>query len=110
MSNTPNTPNDADKQEPANTPEKRSMWLRVLFMILMALAFNLAATIVGVLAVVQILLTLINSESNERLRRFGQGLGMYLRQIADFLSFATEEVPFPFNDWPSVTSEPAQKN
>jgi hypothetical protein len=31
----------------------------------------------------------------------GQSLGRYLRQIVDFVSFATEEVPFPFSDWPS---------
>lgn len=108
MSNTPDTPNDTDKQAPAETTAKRSMWLRVLFMILMALAFNLAATIVGVLAVVQILMTLISNEPNERLCRFGSALGMYLRQIADFLSFATEEVPFPFNDWPTVESKPSE--
>jgi len=39
---------------------------------------------------------------NERLVLFGRSLGRYLQQIAEFEIFATEEMPFPFNDWPSV--------
>ena len=31
---------------------------------------------------------------------FGGKLGIYLRQIAHFLTYASEEVPFPFSEWP----------
>jgi len=82
-----------------DTPEKRNLWLRGFLMILMGIAFYLAATLLGVLAFVQFLLALIGGP-NERLCRFGRSLGQYLRQIADFLGFATEEAPFPFSDWP----------
>lgn len=81
-------------------PEQRSLWVRVLLMILMAMAFHLAATLLGVLALVQLLLSIIASGPNERLQHFGRGLGQYLRQITEFLSFASEEAPFPFSDWP----------
>ena len=82
------------------TPDKRSIWLRGLLMILMAMAFHLATMLLGLLAVVQFVLSLVSDAPNLRLCAFGQGLGRYLRQIADFMSFATEEVPFPFSDWP----------
>jgi hypothetical protein len=36
------------------------------------------------------------------LRAVGRSLGLYLRQIADFECFATEELPFPFSDWPAA--------
>jgi hypothetical protein len=87
----------------SDTPEKRSLWLRVLLMILMAMAFHLVATVLGVLALVQLVLSIVSDGPNERLCRFGQGLGLYLRQVTDFLSFATEETPFPFSDWPNPT-------
>jgi len=45
-------------------------------------------------------LVLVSDAPNARLCTFGQGLGRYLRQIADFVTFATEEAPFPFSDWP----------
>lgn len=40
--------------------------------------------------------------STARLRSFGQSIGSFLAQIADFASFGTEELPCPFNDWPEV--------
>lgn len=84
----------------ANPPDRRSIWLRGLLMLLMALCFQLASTLLGLLAVVQFVLTLLKDTPNARLRAFGQSLGSYLRQIADFVSFATDDVPFPFSDWP----------
>jgi len=90
-------------QTPATTPGQRSLWLRGLLMLLMALAFQLASTLLGLLAVVQFVLTLLTDAPNARLRAFGQSLGQYLRLIADFVSFGTEEVPFPFSDWPAGT-------
>ena len=89
-----------------DTPEttaqdKRSIWLRGLMMIVMAMAFQLSATLLGLLAVVQFVLALASDAPNARLSAFGQNLGTYLRQIANFVSFTTEEVPFPFSDWPA---------
>ena len=83
------------------TPEKRSLWVRVLLMILMAMAFYLAGTLLWALAVVQLVLAIVTGGANERLQRFGRSLGRYFRQLTDFLSFASEEAPFPFSDWPS---------
>jgi len=83
-----------------STPAQRNRWLRVLLMILMALAFHLATMLLGMLAAVQLVLALVSDGPNARLCTFGQSLGQYLRQIADFVSFATEEAPFPFSDWP----------
>jgi len=77
----------------------RSLWLRALLMLLMAVAFQLSATLLCVLAVLQFVLALLNAP-NARLRDFGRNLGQYLRQIADFVCFASDEAPFPFSDWP----------
>jgi hypothetical protein len=89
----------SDEQSTAG--EKRSLWVRVLLMLLMGLAFHIAVTILGALALVQLLFAAISDGPNERLQHFGRGLGQYLRQITDFVSFASEDVPFPFSDWPS---------
>jgi hypothetical protein len=86
---------------PPSVAPKRNLGLRALQMILMACAFQLAASLLGLVAVVQFVLTLLSDAPNERLSAFGQNLGRYLRQIADFGSFATEDVPFPFSDWPA---------
>ena len=86
---------------PATPHDKRSIWLRGLLMILMAMAFHICVTLLALGAIVQFVLALLTDAPNARLITFGQSLGLYLSQIADFVSFATEEAPFPFSAWPS---------
>ena len=91
---------DDSTSAPAAAP--RPWWVRVLFMLLMAIAFHLAASVLAVVAVVQLVLQLATNDSNEQLRAFGRGLGRYLAQIAMFVSFERDEPPFPFSDWPAA--------
>jgi hypothetical protein len=79
----------------------RSLGVRALYMLLMAVAFQLAAWVLVCVAVLQLVLAAVGDSSNDRLRGFGRTLGRYLGQIADFVTFGTEDVPFPFSDWPS---------
>lgn len=91
----------------AEVPSRqRNIWIRGLFMLLMALAFQVSGTVLCIVTVIQFLMTLLNDLPNARLVYFGRSLGRYLRQIVDFLSFATEQLPFPFNDWPSGDGSP----
>jgi Domain of unknown function (DUF4389) len=89
--------------EDTTTPSnKRNIWIRGLFMLLMFLAFHVSATVLCIIAVLQFVMKLLSDTPNERLVLFGRSLGRYMQQIADFQVFSTEEMPFPFNDWPSV--------
>ena len=90
MNDTPDTP-----------AIRRNIWLRALFMLLMALAYHLASTVLWFVTIIQLLIVLMNDHPNGRLVSFGRGIGRYLQQLANYLSFATEDVPFPFSDWPA---------
>lgn len=83
-------------------PAPRSIWLRGLWMVLMALAYQLAGTLLFFVAIIQFILALTSNTPNPRLMAFGSSLGRYQCQIADFVSFSSETLPFPFNDWPAV--------
>ena len=89
------------QEQPVSTSKEPNFWVRGLYMLLMALAFNVVATILGILAVTQFLFALLTDAPNQRLASFGRGLGRYFQQLVEFLTFGTEELPFPFNDWPS---------
>lgn len=78
----------------------RSLWMRALFMLLMMLAYQVSVTLLFILAVIQFLIVLLNGVPNARLMDFGRSVGTYLKQVVQFLTFATEEAPFPFSDWP----------
>lgn len=82
-------------------PPPRKLWVRALLMVLMAAAFQLAASVLLFLCLLQLVLVATTSASNLRLQQLGRSLGRYLWQIAEFESFGTEELPFPFNPWPA---------
>jgi len=84
------------------TPKPRKLWVRALLMLLMCAAFQLAAWILVLTAGVQLVFAIVSDAPNRRLQRFGHGLGLYLTQIASFVTFATETLPFPFSDWPEA--------
>jgi hypothetical protein len=87
---------------PAISSGKRNIWVRGLLMLLMAIAYHISGMLLALGAIVQFVLAVLSDGPNARLLAFGRSLGLYLGQIADFVSFATEDVPFPFGDWPSA--------
>jgi len=79
----------------------RNLGVRALLMLLMGVAFQLAAWVLVCVAVLQLVFSVATDAANERLRGFGTSLGLYLAQIAAFETFASEDPPFPFSDWPA---------
>jgi len=75
--------------------------MRGLFMLLMALAYQVAGTLLLIVAVIQFVMVLLTSAPNKQLVEFGRSLGRYFQQIVNFLSFVTEQMPFPFSEWPA---------
>lgn len=88
-------------QNPVSTTNERNILLRGLFMIAMAFAFQLSGTVLCFVSVIQFALALLTGAPNARLLAFGRNLATYLKQVVCFLSFASEDIPFPFGDWPS---------
>lgn len=82
-----------------------SVWSRLLYMILFAIAFSISETVMLLVAVVNLVFKIVKNEPNSKLLRFGGSLAQYLHQIANFLTFNTEYRPFPFNDWPTVATD-----
>jgi hypothetical protein len=86
----------------SDTPaQDRNIWMRGLFMLLLILAYHITGTVMFIVTVIQFVVMLLAGKPNDRLVSFGRSLGRYLQQIVNFLTFATEEMPFPFNDWPA---------
>ncbi len=77
-----------------------SKWVRLLFMILFAICYGILRWIAYFLAVIQFLVVLVTNKPHEGLLRFSQGLSYYSYQIVRFLTYNTEERPFPFSPWP----------
>ncbi len=80
----------------------RSTWLRGFFMLLFAVAYGVAEILLLVTVVFQFLCLLVTGKTVERLLIFGDNLSRYFYQIIRYLTFNTEERPFPFSDWPGA--------
>jgi hypothetical protein len=77
-------------------------WLRFVFMILFMAIAGVASYVVTVLILIQFIFALVTGNSEARLQKFGRNMSQYVFQILSFLTYNTEEKPFPFSDWPSA--------
>jgi hypothetical protein len=78
-----------------------STWLRIAYMVLFAIIFYIVELLIAAVVVFQVLLSLLIGRRNERALQFGAQLGMYAYQILQYLTYNSDEAPFPFADWPS---------
>lgn len=80
-------------------------WKRGLFMVFFSIISGLAKFIVSVVAVFQFITLLFKGQVNSAVLPFGQNLSTYLYQINLFLTFKTDEMPFPFLTFPDGAPE-----
>ena len=75
-------------------------WLRGLYMLLFLVFYSVAKVITFAVIAFQFILTLLTGKTNDRLVKLGQSLCTYLYQILTFLTFNSNEHPYPFGAWP----------
>jgi Flp pilus assembly protein TadB len=85
--------------------KSRSTWVRFAFMLLFAVIFYIAGMVLFAVSAIQFLFQLFSGDSNARLTGFGASLARFLEQVARFLTYGTEVMPFPFSDWPDGLPE-----
>jgi hypothetical protein len=79
----------------------KATWQRLLFMLIVWILFCLGVSVAIVVIVLQFFWVLVTGEPKKELSTIGRQLGEYGRDIALYMSFNTEERPFPFGrDWP----------
>lgn len=85
--------------------QNTSIWKRVLYMLLFVLAYSAAEFVVGIVVLIQLVITLVTGSTNDRLKVFGKQASLYIYDVMLFLTFNTEEMPFPFAAWPDENRE-----
>lgn len=88
-----------DEKLKSNLTSKKS-WLRLLYIVFFAVCFQVAVFVMWVLVALQFLFALFSGQDNRNLREFGQTLAEYIYQTLGFLTYNSDEKPFPFSDWP----------
>ncbi len=81
-------------------------WVRGFFMLLFSSVLFLLAYSPVMLILMSVILfqfgfMLLTGKLNENLLTFSQGLCTYTYQILRYLTYNTDQKPFPFSKWPS---------
>lgn len=83
----------------------QGFWFRVIFMLLYWVVLNIAVTVFGVLLVLVSLVKLGSKHEPITLSSWLKSVTAFIGQIFSFLSFDSEEKPFPFQPWPQVNAD-----
>jgi hypothetical protein len=92
-------------EENKQNSQDGNFWKRLLYMLLFVFAYSAAEFVLGVVVFVQIIIRLFTGSLNDRLIVFAKQASLYIYDVLSFLTFNTEEMPFPFAPWPSEKTE-----
>jgi len=79
---------------------RTSTWVRGLYMLLFALIYSIAEILVAFIAIFQFFALLIAGRPMDRLVEFGDDLTVFVYEILQFVTFNSEDKPYPFGPWP----------
>tara|TARA_B100001057_G_scaffold83780_1_gene79606 strand:+ start:131 stop:475 length:345 start_codon:yes stop_codon:yes gene_type:complete len=99
---------EAESEETKNfkdvIPEKvkhPSTWITAGLVVFYLFLLGFLDLVLWIIAGTQFLFTVFNKEPNLHLSSFSIKLRNYIIQIIDFVTYSSEERPFPFNPFPS---------
>ncbi len=85
-----------------------SQWFRLLFMLGFVVVLYVAGLVLLAITLAQALFSLLTARDNMNLREFGASLNCYVFDILQFLTYNSEEKPFPFAPFPLAESDTNQ--
>jgi hypothetical protein len=96
---------DFNTEELREHVKSRQTWLRFIYMVIFLFFAWVASFIFPILVLVLFLTQLFTGAANRHVRDFCAGFSVWAYQVIRFLTYNQEELPFPFDRWPS--GEPA---
>jgi len=91
------------KIEKEINPEREqntAKWFRGIYVLLFFFLGYIACFVVVIVSVLQFLSNVFFNKNNAQLLNFGQSLSIYGEEIIQFITYNSEEKPFPFKSWP----------
>ena len=86
--------------------KSRATWTRFLFMVICYMLVGIASFVGTFVVVLGFLWLLFTGEVNRQIQQVGQSVAAYVYEIVRYLTFNTDERPFPLGgDWPSGKAE-----
>ena len=80
---------------------QQGKWLRLLWMMGFSFIYSISLWVLWLIVTVQFLFVLLTNNPNKNILRASSGFRNYMVQILDFITYRSEDKPFPFSDFPS---------
>lgn len=91
----------SDESNESKELARESILLRILWMVVFTIIWQLAELLLGATVLLQLGYRLFYGAPSGSLLGFGDSLSQYLAQIGRFGTFNSDEKPWPFTDWPT---------
>ena len=76
--------------------------LRIIYAIGFILLFQIVELAIFAFALVQIVLRIVRGHPDIRLIRHAGSLSIFAKELFDYITFVSEQKPFPFKEYPRV--------
>jgi len=80
--------------------QKNEILTRGLFMLFFTVIYGISKFLIIGIIFFQFATIILTEKPNEQILKFSRSLGGYIFQIIRYLSFNSEQRPFPFHNWP----------
>ena len=88
------------EQNENNILKNKSGWQKVLFVAIFWVLFYVAQMVVALVVITQCVFVVVTNNPNQQLLAFGDSLSKYIHDILRFVTFNSDQRPFPFSDFP----------
>lgn len=88
----------------------RGTWLRLFYIVLFAAILNIALAVLAAAVILQFGFMLLTGRSNDNLAHLGRTLARFLADVVLYLTFNTDDRPFPFSEWPTGEARAARSS
>lgn len=94
-----------DEDEIKKHVKDKDTWLRFVYLVVFGFAFYLSIILTFATSIFQFLAKLFGGQSFAGLADFGHNLATYQSQVTRFLTFSSDEKPFPFAPFPTKSAD-----
>jgi len=88
--------------EVLETKEREKGVSRALYTILYLIIGRFISMVLFVIAITQFIYIWFTGEPNDKILHFSERMAEYAKQLVAYVSFNTDEKPWPVGDWPDA--------
>ena len=89
--------------------KENSTWMRGLYIVLFMIIYSVTEIVITLVVIFQFLSVLLTRETNGKLLILGLNLSTYIFQILNYMTFNSNERPYPFSEFPDSVEDIKQR-